>query len=107
MIQHGEADMILAGGTEGSVCELGVGGFCAMRALSTRNDEPTKASRPFDKDRDGFVIAEGAGLIVIETEEHAINRGATILATLAGIGMSCDAFHITASPADGAGAAQP
>lgn len=97
MIQHGEADIMLAGGTEACICELGVGGFCAMRALShLRNHEPAKASRPFDAQRDGFVIAEGAGVIVIEELEHARKRGAHIYCELSGYGRTDDAHHITA-----------
>lgn len=106
IVQHGEADMMLAGGTEGTNCELGVGGFNALRALSTRNDEPTRASRPFDADRDGFVIAEGAGLLVLEEYEHARKRGAKIYGELAGYGRTCDAFHITAPDENGEQAAR-
>ncbi len=102
MIQHGEADVILAGGAEAPLCELGVGGFCAMRALSTRNDEPQRASRPFDRDRDGFVIGEGAGVLVLEELEHAKKRGARIYCELAGYGRTCDAYHITAPDERGA-----
>lgn len=106
MIRNGETDIMLAGGAEGAVCELGVGGFCAMRALSTRNDAPEKASRPFDKGRDGFVIGEGAGILVLEELEHAKARGAKIYCELAGYGRTCDAFHITAPHDEGAGAAR-
>ncbi|MCS6771221.1 MAG: beta-ketoacyl-ACP synthase II [Kiritimatiellae bacterium] len=106
MIRNGEADVMIAGGAEGSICELGVGGFCAMRALSTRNDEPEKASRPFDRARDGFVIAEGAGIMVLEDYEHAKARGARIYCELAGYGRTCDAFHITAPHEEGAGASR-
>ena len=106
MIQHGEADLILAGGAEAPICELGVGGFCAMRALSTRNDEPARASRPFDRERDGFVIAEGAGILVLEEYEHARRRGAKIYCELAGYGRTCDAHHITAPDETGRGAAR-
>jgi 3-oxoacyl-[acyl-carrier-protein] synthase II len=106
MIQHGEADIMLAGGAEAPICELGVGGFCAMRALSTRNDAPEKASRPFDANRDGFVIAEGAGVLVLEDLDHAQKRGARIYCELAGYGRTCDAFHITAPDSEGKGAAR-
>jgi len=106
MIQCGDADIILAGGTESPVCELGVGGFCAMRALSTRNDEPTRASRPFDAERDGFVPAEGAGVLVLEEWEHAVKRGAHIYCELAGYGRTCDAYHITAPDEKGTGGAR-
>lgn len=106
IIQHNEADLMLAGGTEAPICDLGVGGFCAMRALSTRNDEPTRASRPFDANRDGFVIAEGAGVLILEELEHAKKRGARIYCELAGYGRTCDAFHITAPDETGGGAAR-
>jgi 3-oxoacyl-[acyl-carrier-protein] synthase II len=106
LIQHGDADVIISGGTEASVCKLGVGGFCAMRALSTRNDDPTAASRPFDVDRNGFVIADGAAILILEELEHAKARGANIYCELAGFGMSCDAFHITAPSEDGDGASR-
>lgn len=106
LIREGEADVMLAGGAEGSICVLGVGGFCAMRALSTRNDEPTKASRPFDRGRDGFVIAEGAGVLVLEEMERAKARGAHIYCELAGYGRTCDAYHITAPHENGEGAAR-
>jgi 3-oxoacyl-[acyl-carrier-protein] synthase II len=104
IIQRGEADAMMAGGSEGVVCSLAVDGFAAMRALSTRNDDPAHASRPFDADRDGFVLGEGAGLMVLEAEETAKARGATILGEVAGYGMSSDAFHLSAPPEDGDGA---
>ncbi len=103
-IRRGEADVMLAGGAEGAVSPICLAAFMTMRALSTRNDEPEKASRPFDKDRDGFVLSEGAAVVVLESEEHAKARGATILAELAGFGMSTDASHITAPDAEGRGA---
>jgi 3-oxoacyl-[acyl-carrier-protein] synthase II len=104
MIMHGDADAIIAGGAEASVTPLAVGGFAAMRALSTRNDEPARASRPFDKDRDGFVIGEGAGIVILEELEFARARGAKILAEVIGYGMSADAYHITGIAPEGAGA---
>ncbi len=103
MIQHGDADVMVAGGTEAVISPIAVGGFCAMRALSTRNDEPERASRPFDKDRDGFVIGEGCGVLMLESEEHALRRGARVYAEMAGFGMSADAFHLSAPPEDGNG----
>lgn len=106
LIRAGDADIMVAGGAEGSICELGIGGFCAMRALSTRNDEPTRASRPFDRGRDGFVIAEGAGILVLEELERAKARGARIYCELSGYGRTCDAYHITAPHENGAGAAR-
>lgn len=106
LIAYGDADMIVAGGCEKASSALGVAGFAAMQALSSRNDEPTKASRPFDVNRDGFVLGDGAGVLVVESLEHAQARGATILAELCGFGMSDDASHITAPPADGQGAAK-
>jgi len=104
IIQRGEADVMLAGGAEAAVSPICVAAFAAMRALTTRNDDPTKASRPFDRDRDGFLLAEGAGVLVLESEHHATSRGATILAELAGYGASSDAAHITAPDPAGDGA---
>jgi 3-oxoacyl-[acyl-carrier-protein] synthase II len=104
MIQRGDADAMICGGTEAAVTPMGIGGFAAMRALSTRNDAPERASRPWDKDRDGFVVGEGAGILVLEELEMARARGANILAEMAGYGMSADAFHVTAPPDDGDGA---
>lgn len=104
LIQYGDADVMIAGGAEMATTPLGVGGFGQSRALSTRNDDPTKASRPWDKDRDGFVLSDGAGAIVLEEYEHAKARGAKIYAEFAGFGMSGDAHHITAPPEDGSGA---
>jgi 3-oxoacyl-[acyl-carrier-protein] synthase II len=101
MIRYGEADLFLAGGCEAVVCPLGIAGFCAMRAMSTRNDEPEKASRPFDRNRDGFVMGEGGGVLVVEEYEHAKARGARIYCELAGYGLTCDAYHMTAPRADG------
>ncbi len=106
MIKFGDADIFLAGGSEASVVAIGLAGFSAMRALSTRNDEPERASRPFDRDRDGFVMSEGAGVVVVEELEHAKARGAKIYCELAGYGMSADAYHMTAPPPDGKGAAR-
>jgi 3-oxoacyl-[acyl-carrier-protein] synthase II len=105
-IAYDEADVMIAGGAEMAACGLGMGGFGASRALSTRNDEPARASRPWDKGRDGFVLSNGAGAMVLEELEHARARGATIYAELIGFGMSGDAFHMTSPPDDGAGAAR-
>ncbi len=106
VIKRGAADVCIAGGTEAPITPLGVGGFCAARALSTRNDEPTKASRPFDAKRDGFVIAEGAGIVILETLENALNRNANIYAEMVGYGATGDAYHITLPAPRGEGAAR-
>jgi len=103
-VAHGDADVMLAGGAEFATTPLAVGGFCSARAMSTRNDDPKSASRPFDKDRDGFVLSDGAGCVVLEEYEHAKARGAKIYAEMIGFGMSADAYHITLPPADGEGA---
>ncbi|RJP28187.1 MAG: beta-ketoacyl-[acyl-carrier-protein] synthase II [Candidatus Omnitrophota bacterium] len=104
IIQNGEADIMITGGTESCITNLGVGGFCALKALSKRNDEPQKASRPFDAQRDGFVMAEGCGVVVLEVLEHAKKRGAKIYCEISGYGRSADAYHITAPDPDGSGA---
>lgn len=103
-IKYGMSDMIVCGGTEAVICGLGVAGFSAMKALSTRNDDPKAASRPFDKDRDGFVMSEGAGMLILEEYEHAVKRGAKIYAEVCGYGLSSDAYHVAAPPEDGHGA---
>jgi 3-oxoacyl-[acyl-carrier-protein] synthase II len=104
IIRRGAADAMISGGAEAAVCAMGVGGFAALRALSTRNDDPSRASRPFDRDRDGFVLGEGAGMVVLEELEFARRRGATIYAEMVGYGMSADAYHMTAPSEDGDGA---
>ena len=104
MIQYGDADVMVAGGAEFATVGTAVGGFCSARAMSTRNDEPHKASRPWDRDRDGFVLSDGAGVLVVEDYEHATRRGARIYCELVGFGMSGDAFHMTSPPEDGDGA---
>jgi 3-oxoacyl-[acyl-carrier-protein] synthase II len=104
VIVRNDADVMIAGGSEAAITPMGIGGFCALRALSTRNDDPARASRPFDKDRDGFIIGEGAGVLILEELEHAKSRGAKIYAELVGYGMSADAHHITAPSVNGDGA---
>ncbi len=106
IIKSGDADIFLAGGSEASIVEIGVAGFSAMKALSTRNDAPERASRPFDRDRDGFVMSEGSGVVVVEELEHAKARGAKIYCEITGYGVSADAYHMTAPPPDGEGAAR-
>ncbi|MCB0319533.1 MAG: beta-ketoacyl-ACP synthase II [Bdellovibrionales bacterium] len=104
MIREGRQDIIVSGGSEAGVCKLGIGGFCALKALSTRNEDPERASRPFDKDRDGFVLGEGAATLILEELDHALKRGVTPIAEVIGYGFSCDAYHITAPSEDGSGA---
>jgi len=106
ILERGDADVMITGGTESCVVATGVGGFCALKALSKRNDDPKKASRPFDRERDGFVIAEGCGLVVLETLDHAQKRNAKIIAEISGYGMTCDAYHMTAPDPEGDGAAR-
>ncbi|MBC8175566.1 MAG: beta-ketoacyl-ACP synthase II [Candidatus Marinimicrobia bacterium] len=106
IIQYGDADVVISGGTEAGICPLGLVGFIRMKALSQRNDEPEKASRPFDANRDGFVISDGAGILVLEEAEHALKRGANILGEIVGYGATADAYHITAPAPDGEGAAR-
>jgi 3-oxoacyl-[acyl-carrier-protein] synthase II len=106
MIQRGDADAVIAGGAESTICSLGVGGFAVMKALSTRNDDPQAASRPFDKNRDGFVMGEGAGIVVLEEYEQAKKRGAKIYGEVAGYGATADAYHLTAPAPGGEGAAR-
>ena len=104
IVQRGDAQIMITGGTESCICQTGIGAFCAMKALSIRNDQPQAASRPFDKERDGFIMAEGAGIVILENLEHAKRRGASIYAEIAGYGMSGDAYHMTAPDPQGEGA---
>jgi len=106
IIQRGDADAMIAGGVESTIAPTGIAGFISMKALSTRNSEPQKASRPFDRDRDGFVMGEGSGILILESLEHALERGAPVIAEVAGYGMSGDAYHMTSPPPDGSGAAR-
>jgi len=106
LIQRGDADLVLAGGTEASITPFGIAGFCSMKAMSTRNDDPKTASRPFDVDRDGFVMGEGSGILLLESLDHALARGANILGEVVGFGMSADAYHITSPAPGGEGAAR-
>lgn len=106
MIRDGDADVFAAGGSEATVVPLGIGGFAAMKALSTRNDDPTRASRPFDKDRDGFVMGEGAGIVIVEELEHAKKRGANIYGEIVGYGLSADAYHMSSPHPQGLGASR-
>ena len=106
LVQYGQADVMITGGSEAAITHMGLGGFASMRALSTRNDDPPRASRPFDRDRDGFILSEGAGILVIESEESALKRGARIYAELLGYGISADGSHITAPDEEGRGAAR-
>jgi 3-oxoacyl-[acyl-carrier-protein] synthase II len=106
MIKFGDADVFLAGGSEAAIIPIGIGSFASMKALSTRNDDPTRASRPWDKDRDGFVMSEGGGVVVVEELEHARARGANIYCEIVGYGLTADAYHMTAPPPDGGGAAR-